>query len=134
MKIFDTVANNYGDYIYLLFRVVVGFMFFCHGGQKLFGWFGGTASPIASMMGVAGLIELVGGLAILVGFFTRLAAFGSALLMIIAYFMAHGTKALLPIQNRGELAILYFVCLLVIMAQGSKILSLEKTVLGKERF
>ena len=53
------------DHLYLVFRLLVGFMFFMHGAQKMFGWFGGKGGvQLVSTMGLAGVVELVGGLAI----------------------------------------------------------------------
>lgn len=105
-----------------------------HGGQKLFGWFGGQSQPLASLMGVAGIVELVGGLAIALGFFARLAAFGSAIQMLVAYFKVHAPGGLIPLVNKGELALLYFAVFLVLMAYGSKKWSLEQALLKKEVF
>jgi putative oxidoreductase len=126
--------KSHHDTMYVLFRIIVGFLFFAHGAQKIFGWFGGNAAELVSLMGLAGSIELVGGLAIMLGFFTRLSALGSALLMAVAYGMSHASKGLLPIVNKGELAVLYFAVFLVILAHGAKKWSLEKAILKREIF
>lgn len=111
---------------YALMRIVAGFLFLCHGSQKLLGW------PIAMPPGapavvvyVAGGIELVGGGLIMIGFLTRWAAFLASGLMAAAYWMAHGTKAIFPIENQGELAALYCFLFLFIAAYGSGIWSVD---------
>jgi putative oxidoreductase len=68
------IPERYAPHVYALFRIVAGFMFIFHGLQK-FGMLGGQAMPLASMMGVAAVIESVGGLLIMIGLFTRPAAF-----------------------------------------------------------
>ena len=91
-------------------RIVVGLMFAQHGAQKLFGWRGGMgedggSARFLSLMFFAGLVEFFGGLLVAVGFRTSWAAFISRGEMAMAYFMIHASRALFPIQNRGELAV-----------------------------
>jgi putative oxidoreductase len=95
------------DIAYVILRVGAGLLFLAHGLQKLFGFFGGTTVPLASRMGVAGGLELVGGLLIVLGLFTRPVALVLAGEMVIAYVVAHLPKGLVPLQNGGELALLY---------------------------
>lgn len=98
-------------------RIVAGFLFLQHGAQKLFGWFDGQTVELASLMGVAGIIELVGGLLILIGLFTRITAFIASGEMAVAYFMAHASQAPWPIQNSGEHTVLFcFVFLYLVFA------------------
>ena len=79
----------------------------------------GGAVPVASFMGFAGILELVGGLLILIGLFTRPTAFILSGMMAVAYFMAHAPGGFLPLVNRGELAALYcFVYLYLAVAGG----------------
>lgn len=104
--------------LYAIVRFVAGILFAFHGAQKLFGWFGGQRVELASQLGLAGLIELLGGLAIALGFLTTLAAAGSALEMIAAYLIAHAPRGLLPIQNQGELALLYLLIFVLILIEG----------------
>lgn len=126
--------EKYKNQLYLVFRVVIGLLFFQHGAQKLLGWFGGSQVALISQMGLGGVIELVGGLFILFGFFARYAAVVSAVEMLIAYFQVHAPKGWSPIQNGGELALLYFAAFLVIAAQGNgKYWNLEKKWFRKER-
>lgn len=118
--------SSYASYAYALLRIVVGLLFAMHGSQKLMGFPGdGAGMPLASLMGVAGIIELVGGLLIMVGLFTRPAAFLASGTMAVAYFMAHFPKHPLPIINEGELAVVYCFVFLFIAAYGSGIWSID---------
>ncbi|PJJ47808.1 DoxX family protein [Hymenobacter chitinivorans] len=118
--------SSYASYAYALLRIVVGLLFAMHGSQKLLGFPGdGSTVPLASLMGVAGIIELVGGLLIMLGLFTRPAAFLASGTMAVAYFMAHFPKHPLPIINQGELAVVYCFVFLFIAAYGSGIWSLD---------
>jgi putative oxidoreductase len=109
-----------------LLRVVAGLLFLWHGSQKLFGFpvdvHPGTPDFITY---VAGPIELVGGALVMIGLFTRWAAFVCSGLMAVAYWMAHGTKALFPMENGGEMAILYCFIFLFLAARGSGIWSVD---------
>jgi putative oxidoreductase len=111
---------------YAALRVVAGFLFLWHGSQKLFSF------PLSAMEGmpafiqiVAGPIELIGGALVMVGLFTRWSAFICSGMMAVAYWMAHGLNAPFPIQNGGELAVLYCFVFLFIAANGSGIWSFE---------
>lgn len=120
-------------YTYFVFRVLVGLLFAVHGAQKLFGILGGKAAvPLLSLMGVAGIVELVGGLMVALGVLTRPAAGVSAVQMLVAYFMAHFPNGWNPLTNRGEASLLFFSAFLVIATLGSKKWGLEKAVRGKE--
>jgi putative oxidoreductase len=114
-----------GGYVYAITRIVVGGLFAMHGAQKLFGAFGGTTQPIASMAGVAGVIELVCGLLVMIGLAGGLAAFIASGEMAAAYFIVHAPQGLWPIQNQGELAALYCFVFLYIAARGSGIWSVD---------
>lgn len=109
-----------------LLRAVAGLMFWQHGAQKLFGWLGGQQVPeIASMMGVAGILEFFGGLLIIVGLFTRPVAFILSGEMAVAYFMAHQPRALWPAENGGENAVLFCFVFLFFAAHGAGRYSLD---------
>lgn len=114
----DSLAR-FAPHIYALLRIVVGLLFAMHGSQKLLE-FPGDQPPveIASLMGLAGIIELVGGLMIAFGFLTRIAAFIASGMMAVAYFMAHAPQGPHPILNQGELAVVYCFVFLYIAAQG----------------
>ncbi|MFB3902998.1 MAG: DoxX family protein [Acidobacteriota bacterium] len=116
--------------MYNVMRIALGLLFACHGAQKLFGWFGGQKATLASLMGMAGVIEFFGGLLIAVGLVTQIAAFICAGEMAVAYFMAHAANALLPIQNQGELALLYMFAFLYIMAHGGGLWSIDAYIGG----
>ena len=113
-----------------LFRIVVGFLFWQRGAVKLFGWFGGFHEPgqtaeLASLRGVAGILEFFGGILIAVGLFTRPVAFILAGEMAVAYFKAHFPRAPWPIMNRGEVAALFSFAFLYLAARGGGRFSLD---------
>jgi len=118
--------SKYSAHCYALMRIVAGFLFLWHGSQKLLGFPVGMPADVpAFIIYVAGPIELIGGILIMIGLFTHWAAFLSSGLMAFAYWMAHGTTALLPLQNNGELAALYCFVFLFIATQGSGIWSVD---------
>lgn len=94
-----------------------------HGSTKLFKYplteYFKDGVPIASFMGVAGLLELVGGILIIIGLFTRTTAFVLAGMMAIAYFMAHAAQGFHPILNGGELAIMFCFVFLWLATAGA---------------
>ena len=105
-------------YAYALMRLVVGFLFMFHGLQKILGMYGGKVMPMMSRAWIAGIIELVGGVLVMVGLVTTPVAFICSGEMAAAYFLAHYPKAFWPIQNGGELAALYCFVFLYIAAAG----------------
>jgi putative oxidoreductase len=112
--------------VYALIRIVTGFLFLWHGMQKLFGFPGAMPPGVpAFIIWTAGPIELVGGILVMIGLFTRPAAFLSSGLMAFAYWMGHGTKALLPVMNQGELAVIYCFVFLYIAARGAGVWSAD---------
>lgn len=118
------------NYAYAAMRIVAGAAFAQHGAQKLFGVFGGMGgAPVEwlSLMGLAGAIELCGGVLVAVGLLTRYAAFVSSGLMAAAYFMAHASRGFWPIENRGELAMLFCFLFLYVATRGSGPLSLDRS-------
>src|SRR5262245_35866752 len=118
--------GRFNSQTYALLRIVAGFLLSWHGSQKLFGFPGGSEGPMPfHITYVAGPIELIGGLLVMLGLFTRSAAFLCSGLMAAAYWVAHGPNALLPIQNRGELAALFCFVFLFVCAHGAGIWSLD---------
>ncbi len=116
----------YSSYCYALMRIVVGFLFLWHGSQKLFGFPIGIPGNVPAFITyAAGPIELIGGFLVMIGLFTHWAAFITSGEMAVAYWMVHGNKALLPIQNNGELAVLYCFAFLFIASQGGGIWSVD---------
>ena len=119
----ESLLGRFAPYFYALLRIVAGLLFACHGAQKLFGVLGGPQVSLMSQLGLAGVIELVGGLMIALGFFTSVAAFIASGEMAAAYFQAHAPRGAAPIQNGGELAVLYCFLFLYLAARGNGVLS-----------
>jgi putative oxidoreductase len=121
-----TVERNARVITLNLLRVVAGFLFWQHGAQKLFGWLGGRqVESLASLSGIAGVLEFFGGLLIIVGLFTRPVAFVLAGEMAVAYFLRHAPDGLWPIMNRGELSALYSFLFMFFAAHGGGHYSLD---------
>ena len=113
--------------VYALFRIVFGFLFLWHGMSKLFGYPMPMPPGVpAFVTWVGGSIEFFGGALVMIGLFTRPAAFLCSGMMAVAYWMAHGTKALLPIVNKGEPAVLYCFAFLFIAAHGAGAWSVDR--------
>lgn len=108
-----------------ILRMGAGLLFMQHGLQKLFGLFGGfggtpgATAPLDSLMGVAGILELVGGALLVAGLFVRPVALILAAEMVVAYFQAHLPQGGMPIQNGGELALLYALVFAFLAARGA---------------
>ncbi|TMQ71890.1 MAG: DoxX family protein [Candidatus Eisenbacteria bacterium] len=124
---------------HVLLRIVAGLLFMQHGGQKLLGWFGGIGAPgggsvpLSSLMGVAGIIEFWGGLALLLGLLTRFVGFVMAGEMAVAYFLQHFPHGNWPIQNHGEPAVLYAFIFLFFAGNGSGGFSLDSLIFRRRR-
>ena len=101
-----------------VFRIGVAILFAMHGLQKLFGLFGGRTVAIGSLMGVAGVLELVGGILLLLGLWTRTVATILALEMVTAFIMAHAPKGGVPLQNGGEVPLLYALAFVFLAGNG----------------
>jgi len=124
--------TTFESYAYAAMRIVTGFLFLFHGLQKLFGMYGGQAMPLISRAGAAGMIELVGGVFVMLGLFTSPVAFICSGEMAFAYFLAHAPNGFWPIVNRGELAVFYCFVFLYISARGAGPLSLDRIIRGKK--
>jgi putative oxidoreductase len=129
----DRFLGRYQAHFYALLRIVAGFLFMCHGAQKLFGAFGGVGPggatvPMLSLFWFAGVIELVGGAMIAVGLLTSWAAFIASGEMAAAYFIAHRPQGFWPIQNQGELAVVYAFLWLYVASRGSGPFSVDAAV------
>lgn len=129
----ERYLGSYQDYVYAIMRIVVGLLFACHGAQKVLGLFGGfqgepgATAPLFGLLWVGGFIELVGGVLIAVGALAGWAAFLCSGQMAVAYFLFHQPQALLPITNKGELAVVYAFVFLLIAAKGSGRWGVAKT-------
>lgn len=120
--------TRYAVPFYSIMRFVVGLMFFCHGAQKIFGWFTPPGQPggaLPPLMVVGGWIEIVAGVLIAVGLFTRIAAFIASGEMAVAFFMMHAKGSFLPIVNKGELAVVYCFLFFYIFLYGPGAWSLD---------
>ena len=109
-------------------RIVTGFLFTAHGTQKVLN-FPATekgAAELFSFMGFAGALEVVGGLLIILGLFTRVTAFVLSGMMAVAYFMAHAPAGFLPIVNKGELAVIYSFVFLYLSFAGGGAFSMDR--------
>ncbi len=123
MSNLDSTLAGWAPRMQSVLRIIVGFLLMPHGAQKLFGFLATSPMmgphPVASLMGVAGVLEFFGGLLFLIGLFTRPVAFILSGLMAVAYFMAHAPGGFWPLQNKGEPAVLYcFVFLFFAVAGG----------------
>ena len=121
---------RFSDHAYALLRIVSGFMFAFHGVQKVLGVLTDHQPPVGSQIWIGGVIELLGGLAIMLGFRTRWAAFLCSGTMAVAYSQFHWKfqfgSAFLPGVNDGELAALYCFVFLFIACRGTGIWGMEK--------
>jgi putative oxidoreductase len=115
----ERVLGRFSPQIYAVLRIVAGLLFACHGAQKLFGVLGGQQMTLMSQFGLAGVVEFGGGLLIAAGFLTSIAAFIASGEMAAAYFQAHAPRGAVPIQNGGELAVLYCFLFLFIASRGA---------------
>ena len=124
-------AKQHEANLYVLFRVLVGLLFLQHGLQKVFGMLGGTAQETFSLMWGVGLAELLVGLFIALGLWTRFSALVGAVVMVAAYVKAH--LGFPPITTGGELAALYFAAFVCLFIYGNGKVSLEQAIWGKEK-
>lgn len=111
-----------------LLRITSAIMFIQIGGLKLFGWFGGMppGMELTTLVLTAGILEVFGGLAILLGLFTRPVAFILSGEMAIAYFIGHFSMGVWPIQNHGEQAVFFCFIFLFLAAYGAGAWSVDK--------
>jgi len=120
------IPERYAPYTYALFRIVFGMLFFFFGLQKLLGWFGGPAAPLMSLQGAAGVVETLCGFLIMVGLFTKPAAFLASGEMAVAYFYIHmRLMGVTPLVNMGERATLFCFAFLYICSRGAGLFSVD---------
>lgn len=115
------------DYFYFVFRVLIGLLFLLHGIQKIPGIIGGKTS-ILSLMGLAGIIEVIGGAMLILGIFTTYVAMITAVEMLVAYFKIHAPNGISPLVNKGEPSLLFFAAFLVLIAFGSRKWALDNII------
>ena len=127
--------NQAAQVTYLLLRIVAGFLFFQAGAAILFGSFGGVPGgqkpPLMSQIGIGGVLEFVGGIAIMLGLFTRPVAFILSGEMAVAYWQFHAPHGLWPAQNQGVPAVLFCFLFLYMAAQGGGAWSLDALICRK---
>ena len=114
--------EKYADHAYALLRIVTGFLFSFHGAQKILGVLSDVQPPVGSQLWFGGIIELIGGLLVMLGFQTRAAAFLCSGTMAVAYVQFHWKfqigPGLFPAINKGELALLFSLVFLLIACRG----------------
>jgi putative oxidoreductase len=112
-----------------LLRIVSGYLFLLHGSAKLLGMpqLDMPSPPLLSLFGMAGVIEIGGGVLLVLGLFTRPAAFVMSGEMAVAYFMAHASQGspLVPLRNMGESAVLFCFVFLYLFFAGAGAWSLD---------
>lgn len=111
--------DNYRPHALAVLRIMTALLFIEHGTQKLFGFPGdGTIVSYVSLMGLAGILEVVGGICLVIGFKTRIVAFVLGGMMAVAYFMAHAPQTFFPVLNGGDAAILFCFVFLYLVFSG----------------
>ncbi len=114
---------------FFLLRVVAGLLLFQAGAKKVLGWYGGIPGsgtvPLASQVGVGGVLEVIGGTLLMLGLFTRPAAFLLSGQMAVAYWQFHFPRGHWPLQNQGQQAVLLCFILLFVFATGGGDVSLD---------
>ena len=131
------ISERYAPYTYALVRIVFGFVFFCFGMQKMAGWFGGPQAELMTMQGAAGAIETACGLLIMLGLFTKPAAFLASGEMAVAYWYIHVSviamgqggaglpMGLHPLMNNGVQSVLFCFAFLYVASKGAGRWSLD---------
>jgi putative oxidoreductase len=122
---FQSQLSRFAPAAYPALRFAAGLLFMLHGLQKTLGLFGGAAAPLMSRLGAAGIIESVAGPMIAVGLFTSPIAFLASGEMASAYYLVHFPRGRWPIENGGELAVLYCFLFLYISTRGGGRLSVD---------
>ena len=126
------ILSKWSEPIYALLRIVVGFLYACHGAQKLFGVLGAHGPGHAhGLMLVAGIIEFGCGSLFVLGLFVSPAAFLASGEMAVAYFTTHYPQGFWPIMNRGELAVAYCFLFLYFASRGAGAFALDRVIQKK---
>ena len=117
------IPESWMGHLHAVLRVVTGLLFLEHGTTKLFKFPLTDAFKdgveLFSFMGLTGALELVGGILIIIGLFTRATAFVLSGMMAVAYFMAHAPQSFFPVVNMGDLAIMFCFVFLYLAAAGA---------------
>lgn len=116
------LMERHGAKLYAIARIIFGLLFLAHGLQK-FGLLGGQAVPLASLFGLAGVIEIAVGATVALGIAARWAALLGAIEMLVAYVLVHAKQGWFPLANGGEPALLFLAAFLILASQGAGIWS-----------
>jgi putative oxidoreductase len=120
------MISRFEPYAYALLRIITGLMFAIHGSQKILGWPPSEMHPpLLSSGGISGIIELVAGLLVALGLFSRWPAFIASGEMAVAFFWKHWPGGWNPVANHGEAAVLYCFIFLYVWTRGSGVWSLD---------
>ena len=117
--------SKLAPYFLSVLRIFAAGSFLTHGTMKLFNWPAPFEYPLNPMLYTAGILEVVGGLLLLMGLFSRPTAFLLSGLMAFAYFIAHSSNSFFPVLNHGEAAMLYCFIFLYISAAGPGVWSFD---------
>ena len=118
--------NAYAPHFLAILRIIAALLFIAHGTSKLFGWPSDAMQPpLMSIFGLAAILEVIGGLLLLLGLFTRPVAFLLAGEMAVAYFTAHAPNDFFPVNNGGESAVLFCFVFLYLVFSGPGAWSLD---------
>jgi putative oxidoreductase len=129
-----TLSNVWAPRVLAALRIISALLFLEHGLVKVLGFPAGAApgpQALLSFFGIAGLIEMVGGVLLLIGLFTRPVAFLMAGEMAVAYFMVHAPGSFFPAINGGDAAILFCFVFLYLFAAGPGAWSIDEMRAGK---
>ena len=131
----ENMLNTWRPRVLSLLRIVTGFLYVQHGTQKMFGFPAPQHNPfeLFSLLGVAGCLEVAGGILILVGLFTRPVAFLLSGEMAFAYFIAHAPRSFWPMLNGGELAVMWCFLFLYLAFAGGGQWSLDTLRAGRQK-
>ena len=130
-------TNRATQIAYFLLRVVAGLLFYQIGSMKLLGWFGGmpgqpgSSAPLMSQIGIGGALEFFGGIAIMLGIWTRPVAFILSGEMAVAYWQFHAPSGAWPVLNHGESSVLFCFIFLYMAAKGGGDWSLDALIRRK---
>jgi putative oxidoreductase len=124
--------KRFEEVAWLALRLVAGLLFFQAGARKLFGWYGGMPAgnelAVLSQIWIGAVLEVAGGVLIMLGLFTRPVAFILAGEMAVAYWQFHAPKGTWPAQNGGVAAVLHCFIFLFMAARGAGPWSLDAKV------
>ena len=126
MTSFEGRLTALAPYFLALLRVITALLFMSHGTMKILGFPASDFQPpLLSIFGIAGILEIVGGILLVLGLFTRPVAFILSGMMAVAYFMAHAGQAFVPAQNGGEPAVLFCFIFLYLVFAGPGAFALD---------